>query len=150
MRLSSANTPPSPSWSARRTNVAYFSPMMSTSIQKMILATPAACAAVTDNPPLPKNTSFSAYRGDVPRSPYTIPKAPKTSTPVDVFWRIQDLKNNVKSLPPIGTRYPFHKNIIKTPSTELYKRKREDSNLWYRFRYCSFQDCCLQPLGHAS
>ena len=29
-------------------------------------------------------------------------------------------------------------------------RKREDSNLRYRYRYAAFRERCLQPLGHAS
>lgn len=46
---------------------------------------------------------------------------------------------------PVGRQGFFiHDLIIRS------KRKRKDSNLRYRFRYCSFQDCCLQPLGHAS
>src|SRR6478609_2952772 len=73
------STPPSPSLSARRTKITYLTVTMSVIAHTMVETTPSALSRVGSTmPPSRLKTVCIAYKGLVPMSPKTTPRAPRT------------------------------------------------------------------------
>src|SRR5579859_4665551 len=77
---SSARMPPSPPLSNRSTTVTYLSDTISVIDQNIIDSTASTLASVSGRPWGPLNASLNAYKGLVPMSPYTTPRAPRVRT----------------------------------------------------------------------
>ena len=80
-RASMAIKPPSPWLSARRINATYFSETTTVNVQNTSDKMPRMLSGVSGTRPWAK-TSFSAYSGLVPMSPYTTPMAASVSAAV--------------------------------------------------------------------
>src|SRR4051812_48576247 len=78
--------PPSPRLSARNTSVTYFRETTIIKVQKMAETPPRMLSGVSAMPWAGLNVSFAAYRGLVPMSPYTTPRASSVRAAVEFFF----------------------------------------------------------------
>ncbi|CAB4574090.1 unannotated protein [freshwater metagenome] len=81
-----ARIPPSPWLSAFMTKVRYLMEMMMTRAQKASEATPKAYTGFEASRCWCSKASRNAYNGEVPMSPYTIPRAPSARAPIPALW----------------------------------------------------------------